>query len=120
MNLLMCGSRSTTPTGFASWSTPLTARQARSLPTVRKFSAIRMFSLHKDHPVQFPKSAYAYTPGLDLDQYAAEQMANGIEHREKNLLDHVKSVTRNAADSKNVTALTKVQFADRRIPGVKF
>jgi hypothetical protein len=76
--------------------------------------------LHKDHPVQFPRSAYAYTPGLDLDQYAAEQMANAIEHEEKLVVDHAKSITLNAVDSKNVSALTKVQFADRRIPGVKF
>lgn len=76
--------------------------------------------LHKDHPVQFPTSAYAYSPGLSLDQYAAEQMANGIEKNETLLRNHVKSVAKNAVDTKNVTALKSPQFADRRIAGVKF
>jgi hypothetical protein len=76
--------------------------------------------LHKDHPVQFPKSAYAYTPGLDLDQYAAEQMANGIEQGEKLLRNHVKGIAKGAVDTKNVMALRGPQFGDRRIPGVKF
>ncbi|MDH3466607.1 MAG: peptidoglycan-binding protein [Gammaproteobacteria bacterium] len=76
--------------------------------------------LHKDHPVQFPFSAYAYKPGLTLNQYAAEQMANAVEHGEAGVRTHVKSIAMNATDSNNVTALNLTVVGDRRQKGVKF
>lgn len=76
--------------------------------------------LHKDHPVQFPFSAYAYTPGFGLASYAAEQMANAIEHSDATLLAHVKSVAMNAVDGDNITALNRTQFSDRRLKGVVY
>jgi len=76
--------------------------------------------LHKDHPVQFPFSAYAYMPGFGLSSYAAEQMANAIEHGDKTLVAHVKSIPKNAIDGDNIAALKLTQFSDRRLKGVVF
>lgn len=76
--------------------------------------------LHKDHPVQFPFSAYAYKPGLTLNKYAAEQMANAVEHREAGVRAHVKSKPMNSVDNDNVTALKLTVVGDRRQSGVKF
>ena len=76
--------------------------------------------LHKDHPVQFPFSAYAYNPGLKLNQYAAEQMANAVEQGEAGVRTHVKSIAMNATDSNNITALNLTVVGDRRQKGVKF
>lgn len=76
--------------------------------------------LHKDHPVQFPFSAYAYKPGLRLGEYAAEQMANAVEHGEAGVVSHVKSVAMNVTDSGNVTALDLTTIGDRRLTGMKF
>ena len=76
--------------------------------------------LHKDHPVQFPFSAYAYKPGLRLGEYAAEQMANAVEHGEAGVVSHVKSVAMNVTDGGNVTALNLTTVGDRRQSGMKF
>lgn len=76
--------------------------------------------LHHDHPVQFPFSAYAYMPGFGLAGYAAEQMANAVEHGDATVVAHVKSVTMNAVDADNVAALKLTQFGDRRMKGIVF
>lgn len=75
---------------------------------------------HKDHPVQFPFSAYAYKPGLTLNKLAAEQMANAVEHGEAGVVAHVKSKAINVIDSDNVTALNLNVVGDRRHAGIKF
>ena len=75
---------------------------------------------HKDHPVQFPFSAYAYKTGLTLNKLAAEQMANAVEHGEAGVVAHVKSKAINVIDSDNVTALNLNVVGDRRHAGIKF
>lgn len=76
--------------------------------------------LHKDHPVQFPFSAYAYVPGFGLSSYAAEQMANAIEHGDPKLVAHAKGIAMNAVDPDNVSALKRTLISDRRVKGVVF
>jgi hypothetical protein len=76
--------------------------------------------LHKDHPVQFPFSAYAYKPGFALKQLAAEQMANAVEHGEAGVVAHIKSIALNVVDSDNVSALNLNVVGDRRQAGIKF
>ena len=44
---------------------------------------------YKDHPVQFPFSA---APSLAVKEYAAEKMANAVEHGEDNVRTHAKSI----------------------------
>lgn len=76
--------------------------------------------LHKDHPDQFPFSAYAYQPGRPVEEYAAEQMANAVEHGEPAARAHVRSVALNAVDAKNTKGLSTLKVGDRRKSGVKF
>ncbi len=76
--------------------------------------------LHHEHPIQFPFSAYAYHPGSNLSAYAAEQMANAVEHGDPKLVTHVKSVAMNAVDNQNVTALENINTGDRREVGIKY
>lgn len=76
--------------------------------------------LHHQHPVQFPFSAYAYVPGFGLASYAAEQMANAIEHGDKKLVAHVQGVAMNTVDADNVAALKRTLISDRRVKGVVF
>jgi len=75
---------------------------------------------HKDHPVQFPFSAYAYKTGLAFNKLAAEQMANAVEHGEAGVVAHVRSKVINVIDSDNVTALNLNVVGDRRQAGIKF
>lgn len=76
--------------------------------------------LHHEHPVQFPFSAYAYHSGKSLSSYAAEQMANAVEHGDSKLVAHVKSVAMNTVDGQNVSALELVNTGDRREVGIKY
>jgi hypothetical protein len=101
------------------------ANAAGSQGQAVKDNAAEVFSdpdvlLHKDHPVQFPFSAYAYQPGRAVEEYAAEQMANAMELGEASVRSHVRSVALNAVDTKNETALSTMKVGDRRVSGVKF
>jgi len=74
--------------------------------------------LHHEFPRNFPFSAYAYMPGFGIDMYGAEQMARAVEKGDKIVRAQMRSKVRNSVDSRNITALSRPSFADRRMTGV--
>jgi hypothetical protein len=75
---------------------------------------------HREFPVQYPNSAYAYVPGKAFGDYAAEQIANAVEHGEAAIVAHVKGVAKGAVDADNVTSLSTARIGDRRVAGTVF
>lgn len=73
-----------------------------------------------DFPVHFPFSAYAFVPGKPFGEYAAEQIANAVEHGVTAIVAHVKAVAANAVDADNQTSLATMRIGDRRTPGTIF
>ncbi len=73
-----------------------------------------------DFPVQFPFSAYAFVPGKPFGEYAAEQIANAVEHGVSTIVSHIKSVGLGAIDSDNQTSLGAMRIGDRRTPSIVF
>ena len=75
---------------------------------------------NSDFPVHFPFSAYAFVPGKPFGEYAAEQIANAVEHSISTIVSHVRSVGLGAVDGDNVTSLANTRIGDRRTPGIVF
>jgi hypothetical protein len=72
-------------------------------------------------------SAYAYIPGSPFDQYAAEQIAEQVEHSYRStgsptpaVITLVRSLSANAASADNERSLTVINFHRRSTPGVIF
>lgn len=80
----------------------------------------RSVTANADFPVHFPFSAYVFTPGKSFGEYAAEQIANAIEHGDGAIIAHVKSVGVGVVDGANITSLATTRIGDRRTPGVVF
>lgn len=60
---------------------------------------------HKDVPGFFPFSAYAHIRGNPFSSYAAEQIANQVEHGVTSIVSHVASVAAGAVDAGNTVCL---------------
>lgn len=60
---------------------------------------------NKDFPGFFPFSAYAHVRGNPFNTYAAEQIANQVEHGVSVIVSHVASVSAGAIDGDNTTCL---------------
>jgi hypothetical protein len=60
---------------------------------------------HKDFPGFFPFSAYAHIRGNPFSSYAAEQIANQVEHGVTSIVSHVSSVAAGAVDAGNTVCL---------------
>ena len=80
----------------------------------------RSVAANADFPVHFPFSAYVFTPGKTFGEYAAEQIANAVEHGDGAIIAHVRSVGVGVVDGANVTSLATSRIGDRRTPGVVF
>jgi hypothetical protein len=61
---------------------------------------------HKDFPGFFPFSSYAYVKGNPFNTYAAEQIANQVEHGISAIVTHVAAAAAGAVDADNDTSLT--------------
>jgi hypothetical protein len=77
-------------------------------------------SSHSDFPTHFPFSTYAFLPGSPFGDYAAEQIANQVEHGITAIVSHVSGVAAGAVDADNNTSLATPRIEDRRLPGVIF
>jgi hypothetical protein len=72
-----------------------------------------------DFPGFVPFSAYAHIRGNPFSTYAAEQIANQVEHGVAAIVSHVNSVAAGAIDADNDTALTNdTNCEDTRLPTV--
>ena len=71
-------------------------------------------------PVQFPFSAYAFTPGKPFGECCAEQIATAVEKKDPIILSHVRSLGNNVVDQANVSSLATTRIGDTRTPGVLF
>ncbi len=80
----------------------------------------RTITSNADFPVHFPFSAYAFVPGKPFGEYAAEQIANAVEHGVSAIVSHVKSVGMGAVDGDNQTSLATTRIGDQRAPGAVF
>jgi hypothetical protein len=67
-----------------------------------KANAIRS---HANFPEAFPFSAYAHIRGNPFTTYAAEQIANQVEHGVAAIVTHVKGLAAGAIDTDNDTSL---------------
>jgi hypothetical protein len=72
-------------------------------------------------------SAYAYIPGRRFDQYAAEQIAEQVEHSYSRrgsptpaVIAHVRSLSANVPSPDNARGLTVTSFHRSSTPGVVF
>lgn len=74
--------------------------------------------VHKDHPVDYPFSAYAFFPKVRLGLYGAEQMAQACEIGDKGIRAYVSSIPANTVDPENEASLNLCTYADRRSKGV--
>lgn len=76
---------------------------------------------HKDYPVNYPFSAYAYTPGSSFGTYGGEQIAQQIENNETAIRTHASGIGAGVVDKDNKDSVdtTNVKIADRRVAGVK-
>ncbi len=81
-----------------------------------KANAIRS---HADFPEAFPFSAYAHVRGKPFNTYAAEQLANQVEHGVAAIVSHVAGVAAGAVDADNDTAMgNNTNVEDVRLPTV--
>lgn len=80
----------------------------------------RSITSDPDFPVHYPCSAYAFVAGKPFGEYAAEQIANAVEHGVSAIVAHVRSVAAGVVDGDNVKSLKKTQVDDRRAPGIIF
>lgn len=83
-------------------------------------SADRSVTSDPDFPVHYPFSAYAFVAGKPFGEYAAEQIANAVEHGVSAIVAHIKSVGPGVVDSDNQTSLATNRIGDRRTPGIVF
>lgn len=76
---------------------------------------------HKDHPEDYPGSAYAYrVPVGSFGDYGAEQIAQMIERNESSIRNWVRATVQHAVDPGNVASLARLSaYDDRRHPSVK-
>jgi len=69
------------------------------------FATAKAIQSHKDFPGFFPFSAYAHVRGNPFSSYAAEQIANQVEHGVASIVGHVSGVGVGAVDAGNTVCL---------------
>jgi len=70
--------------------------------------------------LQSPFSAYAYEPGKAFGDYAAEQIAQQVQHGAADICNHIRNAPKGKSDTENIRGLAVPQIEDRRKPRVKF
>jgi hypothetical protein len=73
--------------------------------TAGDFAKANAIRSHRNFPEAFPFSAYAHIRGNPFTSYAAEQIANQVEHGVVTIVSHVKGVSVGAIDTANDTSL---------------